>query len=315
MNPPIRVRLFAVIGSLPLFAGCGGGGADESPAAQTERPDPPPRPSRVVTIFSDPTSDLYASLGSSTTDAGNGYDSIEPDARLTDVSLESMYQPLLRYTASGNYEIQMPGAGFDRLAHYAGLVNPTSENNFFQPASARQNYATFIIFRSRLDGYRHSELASWTDATALDRAGWLAFGTPTPSAAIAASGSATYHGRLAGMVDVTFVDYLYGGSFFSGADGTVTLTVDFATRTITGSIEVNVDGQTVATTVPLLAQTFLRSSDTWSGAFETSQSGFNEFKVRLTGPDASELIGSWAVPIMIDGEPHQMMGAWIAARD
>jgi hypothetical protein len=54
-------------------------------------------------------------------------------------------------------------------------------------------------------------------------------------------------------------------------------------------------------------------NDFW-GSFETSQSGFNEFRVKLTGPAASELIGSWAVPILIDGNPHQLMGVWIAAR-
>ena len=59
----------------------------------------------------------------------------------------------------------------------------------------------------------------------------------------------------------------------------------------------------------------LPGADTFWGLFETSQSGFNEFKVRLTGPDSSELIGSWAIPALVDGEPHQLMGAWIAARE
>jgi hypothetical protein len=314
MNPGNRVWMFAVIGSVPLFAGCGGGGSDESPAPQGQGSNPPPAP-MPLNIFTSPTPGVYASLGSSTTSAGDGYTSIERNARLTDVSLESIYQPVLRYTTAGNYEIQLPSAAsFDRLVHY-GVPQDPELGNFFQPSRARQNSATFITGLSRLDGYRHSELASWTDAIDIVRSGSLAFGTPTPAAAIASSGSATYRGPAFGLVDITQADYLYGGWFFSGVSGTVTLTVDYAARTITGTLEVSADGASPST-VPLLATTILPGVDpTWWGSLETSESGFNEFKVMLTGPDASELIGSWAVPIRVNGEPHQLMGAWIAARD
>jgi hypothetical protein len=310
------IRMIAVIGLLPLFTACGGGGTVEAPAAPSQRPEPNPAtpPSGSVTIFASPTARLYASLGSSTTSAGDGYTPVAPDARLKDVSLEAMNQPLLRYTSAGHYEIQLPGAGFDRLVHYAGLV-ATSENNFFQPSRVPQNQATFIISLSRQDGYRHSELASWTDGTALDRMGLLAFGTPTPSAAIANSGSAIYRGSVHGMIDITSYDNLYGGWYFSVATGTVTLTVDFNARTITGTIAVSVDDGMTPNTVPFSATTVLPGEDTWWGSFDTSESGFNEFKARLAGPDASELIGSWAIPILVNGKPHQLMGAWIAARD
>jgi hypothetical protein len=315
-----RVRLFAAIGLLPLFAACGGGGTDEAPAAQNQGPGPNPTtpPSQAITISTSPTPQLYASLGSSTTSAGDGYTPVAQDARLTDVSLEAVNQPMLRYAAAGHYEIQLPGSGFTRLVHYAGLVNPTPDSNFFQPAGVVQNQATFTISLSRLNGYQHSELASWTDgtATALDRLGYVAFGTVAPSAAIPDSGSATYRGSVYGLVDVTAFDYLYGGWYFSTATGTVTLTVDFTARSITGTIEVSVDDGTTSTTVPFSATTVLPGEDTWRGSFETAQSsGFNEFKARLTGPDASELIGSWAIPMVVNGAPHQLIGAWIAARD
>jgi hypothetical protein len=234
---------------------------------------------------------------------------------LTDVSLDAVNQPLLRYTSAGHYEIQLPGAGFARVVHYAGLQNPTQDNNFFQPAGVPQNYATFITSLSRLSGYHHSELAGWTDGTALARIGYLAFGTVTPTAAIANSGTATYRGSVQGMVDITAYDNLYGGWYFSGATGTVTLMVDFTARTINGTIAVSVDNGTTWNTVPFSSTTVLPGEETWRGSFETAQSGFNEFKARLTGPDASEIIGSWAIPIMVNGAPHQLMGSWIAARD
>lgn len=304
-----------VIGSMTLFAACGGGDTGQTPPVASQGASPTPAPSAAaIVIFANPSPQEYASLGASTTSAGDGYTPVAPSARLTDVSLVTADQPLLRYTASGNYEIRLPGMGFDRLVPYVGLLNPTADNNFFQPANARQNSATFVIERSSLDGYRYSELATWTDATAPPHLGSLAFGSSTPSAAIAASGRATYRGRASGTVDIPYLNNLFGGTFFSGATGTVTLTVDFAARRVTGTLAVSVEGNTVVSVVPLSAA-MSPGADIYSGLFETSQSGFNEFKVRLTGPEASELIGSWAVPITVDGEPHQFIGAWIAARD
>lgn len=315
MNLSNRACLFAVIGLIPLFTGCGGSSSGEPPAGQGS--NPPPAPPSTVTIFPGPSPDTYVSLGSSTTSAGDGYSPVAANARLTDVSLEDMNQPLVRYTSSGRYEIQLPGTGFDRLVHYKGLANPTSNNNFFQPSSARQNAATFIVTQSRLDGYRHSELSGWTDGRSINRMGFLAFGTPTPASSIASSGSATYTGHVTGLVDITYPDYLYGGLYFSGASGTITLTVDFAARTITGTItvEVELEDETVTSTIPLPLATLPPGADNWWGSFETSESGFNEFKIRLTGLDANEMIGGWSIPIVIDGQPHQMMGAWIAMRE
>jgi hypothetical protein len=313
MKPKHRIRLFAVIGSLPLFAGCGGGGADESPAPAAS--NPPPSAPVPLNIFSSPTPGLYASLGASTTSGGDGYSPVGRDGSLTDVSLEGIYQPLLRYTTSGTYEIKLPSAaGFDRLVHYGRPQDPEF-GNFFQPAGAPQNKATLTIALSRLDGYRYSELAGWTDAIDFVRLGTMAFGTPTPTAAIASSGTATYRGKIVGLVDITYFDGLYGGWYFTSVAGTVTINVDHAARTIAGTLEFSVDARPGTITVPLSATMFLPDTDSWWGSFESSQSGYNELYVRLTGPDASELIGSWSLPMMIDGEPHQLMGAWIARRD
>jgi hypothetical protein len=107
---------------------------------------------------------------------------------------------------------------------------------------------------------------------------------------------------------------LYGGTYFIAMSGTVTLTVDFAARAIEGTLDIDHPSGTSVISVPLMTTTTFPAENHFSGVFEASQSGFNEFKVKLTGPEASELIGSWAVPILIDGAPHQLMGAWVAAR-
>lgn len=311
MNLPNRVLLLTVIGSISLFAGCGGGGGEESPAPPGQGPNPPAAPPAKVTIFVDPVPQSYASLGSSTTTPASGHPTVPPFVRLRDISLEDANQPVLRYTPSGKYEMRVPGAVFDELVRYKGISGPPQEH-LLQTESAPQNVVTLVTNLSRFDGYHHSEMANWYERVT-PRSGSLAFGTATPSAAIATSGSATYRGRLSGMVDVPYFE-MSGEGFFSDATGTVTLTVDFATRTITGTIEVGVQAGPVESTVSFSTGAILAGTDTWWGAFTTSESGFNEFKVMLTGPDASELIGSYAIPVTIDGEPHQFMGAWIAKR-
>jgi hypothetical protein len=317
MNRQNRFCLLAIAGPL-LLAACGGGSGTSGPSSVSPPSNSTTPPTSIpltpVVIFANPSQQTYAVVGSSTTSAGGGYTSVAPDARLTNISLETVSQPRLRYRAPVGYEIQMPGGIFDQLAHYKGLLNPTSENNFLQPSQAPQNAATFIISRSSLDGYVHSELASWTNATAPGNSGFAAFGSPTPAATIATSGTARFIGQISGLVDFTYFDGLYGGHFFSAAGGTVTLTVDFATREIEGTLELDDLSGTSSISIPLMTTLSFPGDNNFEGTFETTQSGFNEFRVILTGPDASELIGSWAVPILINGQPHQLMGAWIAAR-
>lgn len=321
MSRQNRFFLLPVLGPILLLAACGGsdsgGGTTSStavPLPSTSTAQPTSASSTPVVIFANPSPQTYALVGSSTMSAGGGYTPVAPDARLTNISLEAVNQPRLRYGAPSGYELQLPGGVFDQLVHYKGLLNPTPENNFFQPSRARQNFATFIVSRSSLNGYIYSELASWSNETAPESFGLAAFGVPTPAATIATSGSARFRGQSIGMVDVTYFDGLYGGSYFTAIGGTVTLTIDFATRAIEGTLEIDDPGGISRIAVPLTATTFFPVDNNFWGSFETSQSGFNEFRVKLTGPEASELIGSWAVPILIGGRPHQLMGAWIAAR-
>lgn len=314
-------------GAIALLAGCplallsacgggGGGGIASTPApVTTPSPTPTPAPTSVpVTIFANPTPQDYASVGVSTTSAGDGYTPVDKDAKLADASFDPSLQPKIRYNAAGYYEVELPGAAYDRLVHYKGLADPTSDNNFFQTASAPQNHATFIIRRARDLGFSYSELAGWSDAVT-SRTGYVAFGTPTAISAIPVSGTATYRGPAEGQVDITYFDNLYGGYYFEGIGGEVTLNVDFARSTLTGSLALSVpDGMNprpigTFSTMPILLAS---GANSFSGQFATSQTGFNQFNGLFTGPTAQEAIGSWALPLMIDGQPHQAIGAWIA---
>jgi hypothetical protein len=52
----------------------------------------------------------------------------------------------------------------------------------------------------------------------------------------------------------------------------------------------------------------------FSGLPVAEQSGYNAFEMVFTGPAAEESIGALALPLTIDGQPHQLLGAWIAKR-
>ncbi|WP_340588971.1 hypothetical protein [Erythrobacter alti] len=321
-----RANMAKSIAGLVCFglSACGGGNsgiafAPDPIAAPrpTPTPAPTPAPPNVpVTIFANPSPQQYAGIGVSTTNAGDGYSAIEQNTRLIDVSIEPTRQPSIRYNAAGYYEVRLPGAAYDRLIHYKGLLDPTRDNNFFQTASASQNHATFITRRSADLGFQYSELASWSDANS-GLTGYLAFGSPTPTSSIPVTGSATYRGVTSGQVDITYFDNLYGGYYFGGIDGYSTLNVDFARSLLTGSLELYVpDGMQSRlvgnfTTSPM---TLTSGTNSFSGQFITGLTGFNHFNGLFTGPAAQEAIGSWALPLMINGQSHQAIGAWIARR-
>lgn len=305
-------RALLAVATISSLSACGSGSGGGIASAPPPSPSPSPTPTPRVAIFANPLPQEYAVAGASTTSAGDGYTPVAQDARLTEVTLAEPDQPRIRYNASGNYEVQLPGADFDRLVHYKGLANPTADNNFFQPKGEPQNYATLIISGSRHDGFSYSEMASWTKLP--DHFGFMAFGVPTPISAIPTSGQATYLGPAHGMTDVTGYDNLYGGFYFTAVAGEVTLNVDFGRSTLDGSLSLNInDGIGAEIGIFAMSPISLSSGvNGFAGTFVSTQPGFNEFRGLFTGPSAQEAIGSWAVPMTIDGQRHQAIGAWIA---
>jgi len=309
-----RTAILAAL-AMVLVEACGGSGGTTTPDSLGQGTPSTASNAPPVKIFAHPRPQEYASVGAVTTDAGEGYTPISKDARINSIFFDAASEPKIRYNAAGYYEIQLPGMAYDRLIHYRALSDPSPENNFFQPSGVSTNGATFITSLSRLEGYNDSELASWTKADNLS--GFVAFGVPAPPGALPMTGSITYGGSVIGMVDITFLDNLYGGYFFTGAAGTVTLSVDFQNNTVTGSLTVGIDGG--ASQTYQISQMALMASDAgangFSGSFDAALTGYNQFVGLLTGPTAKEMIGNWAVPVLIDGQPHQFFGAWIAKQE
>ena len=316
-------RTIVAAGCLTLGA-CGGDGvehlASTPPAPVPTTPTSPP----PVRIFSNPTAGEYTSVGASIAGPGGNLDTYDSAAaRFGTVSTAEADQARIRYNSAGYYEIDLPGADWDRLVHYKGTVDPHPDSNYFQPSSVPQNQAYLVTSNSRDKGYLYSELGSWGSASA-SRLGYVAFGQATPTGGVPSVGSATYSGMAVGSADIMTADNLYGGYVPLGLEGTVELNFNFGSGTLGGSMSLSFpDGMNPAQlgTFTFRDTVFSAGSTTYSGSFNTAASGQNFFLGRFTGPAAEETIGAWALPFVFnrggetlspDGQTHQAFGSWIA---
>ena len=322
--------MFAAAAVLALSA-CGGSGGGGTQVASTPTPPPPPPPTPPpvqppVRIFANPAPIEYASVGASVAGPGGNLDTYDSkSATFGTISASDGNQAHIRYNAGGYYEIELPGAGWDQLVHYKGLVNPTSDNNYFQPQDVPMNLAYLVTSNARDRGFTYSELGSW-GSSAASRWGYVAFGVPTPEGAVPTTGSATFQGYSAGSTDIMVADNLYRGYFPLNVDGTVELNFNFGAGTLGGSMTLSLpDGMNPVEigTWAFRDTVYSAGSTTYSGSFDTTALGQNFFLGRFTGPSAEETIGAWALPFVFDkggeyaipdGQTHQAFGAWIAKR-
>jgi hypothetical protein len=302
----IRNQRTILLSAMALcLAACGGGGGGGSGINSTPPPTPTPTPAPApaganVVIFPSPTPQTYASVG-----VNSHFSTVDSD------------QAHIRYNPGGYYEIQMPGAAWDRLITAKGVIpqDPQTNNNF-QPASAGQNEAHFITYLARLSGYQYSEMAGWSD---LGNSGLIAFGSATPAGAAPMAGSATYNGIVSGSSDILQFDGLAGQYIDTAIGGSVQLAFNFGAGTLAGSMTLRTDpyvGPVNLGTFAFKDTVFSAGGVTYSGAFDTAAAGRNFFLGRFTGPNAEETIGAWALPFLFsgDGATHQAQGVWIAKK-
>lgn len=316
-----------VAASTVALGACGGGGGGNTNFTPPPPSTPTPPSVAAVTIFPQPVVGEYASVGASIAGPGGNLDTYASGTdRFGSISSAASDQVQIRYTQAGHYEIQMPGATWDRLIHYGGLGNPTADNNYFQPASVATNFAYLVISNSaKWDDYRYSEMGGW-GSDAAGRYGSVAFGVPTQAGAVPTTGSASFGGKVQGSADIMQADNLYGGYVPLSVDGTVTLNFNFAAGTLAGQMTLWGPGGMNPFEIGTFAfkdTVFSVGSTTYSGKFDSAAPGDNFFLGRFTGPNAEETIGAWAVPFVFtnggefvpaDGQPHQAFGAWIAKR-
>lgn len=246
--------------------------------------------------------------------------------RFGEVSSVAADQANMRYNQAGYYEIKMPKSDWDRLVHYGGLANPTTDNNYFQPSSVVTNLGYLVTGNAaKWSGYSYSELGDWGSASA-GRYGAIAFGIGTASGSVPLTGTASFAGRVSGVADIMQPDELYGGFYPLGIDGTVTLDFNFGAGTLSGAMHLfGPDGMNPFEigSFAFRDTVFSVGSTTYSGRFNSDVAGENFFLGRFTGPNAEETIGAWALPfnftkggfyVPADGQAHQAYGAWVAKR-
>jgi hypothetical protein len=317
-----KLRHFSSISALTLaLCACGGGGG---PSAFVPQPIPAPPPTPTpgsVTIFAAPKVEEFASVGASVSGLGGNLDTYpSASSRFGPVSSADQDTPHIRYTAAGNYEIEMPGGQWDRLVPYKGLVDPPPTTNYFQPQSVPQNEGYLVTTNARDFGYSYSEFGAWGSRDA-GRWGFVAFGDPTPAGAVPVTGLGTFSGTVRGSADVLTANLLYGGYDPTFIEGSVNLNFDFAKGTLGGAMDLLLTDQAELNvelgSFAFKDTVYAMGSTTYSGKFTTAAtSGDNFFLGRFTGPHAEETIGAWAVPFLYSGDnqTHQAMGAWIAKK-
>ena len=314
-------HLLASAGAFALSA-CGGGGGGMSfipsppvTPAPTPTPNPTPTPAAQVTILPQPSVGELAAAGVWT---NYGWAAATEATRFTSVEGVNSNQVRVRYTSSGSYEVQLPGDSFGELSHSGTIPNPAPDDPFLTLSPSWRGGLTIQYPHS---GYSFSALATWArgdnDFGFTEDLGVVAFGVPTPAAAIPLTGTASYQGLVSGLTDAKTFDSLSNSWLLLPAGGTVGLNFDFANATLSGQMALSVNGGMNPISVGnfTFAQTiFSRGSTSYSGKFDTSLTGFNFFNGSFTGPHGEETIANWAVPFTFDGENHQAIGAWIAKK-
>lgn len=166
--------------------------------------------------------------------------------------------------------------------------------------------------------YTYSNIVGW-DAEGVpagDWSNWAAIGAATPAAGIPLTGTAAYSGLAVGSADVP--NDGWGKTATTPVEGKVDLTFDFGAGNLSGGMKLSSACDcTIRFDLPRFEferTVFAAGSPTFSGQFATALPGANDFSGRFTGPNAQELIASWAMPFALVGNNHQATGVWIAKK-
>lgn len=279
------VKMLVCGAAFAALSACGGGGSDvafiPAPPPAPKPPPPPPAPpppeAADVHIFDNPATQEFAVMS----------DPSNPGFRLRYDSAAQAYEvatddydwtPLLPGDQANTYDVQSRGSWVS--------ISQT---------------------------YEYSALAYWD---------WwdIAIGSVTAEGQVPTSGSADYQGIIQGTSDTWD-----NGPFPSPnpVEGTIALSFDFGAGTLSGAMRPTLyvrDGSTPASyDLGVLAfkdTVFSPGATNFSGAFDTGVAGPNSFSGRFTGPNAEELIGTWAIPFVWDQDQqlHSAAGAMIGKR-
>ena len=286
--PTIRSVLLATAFAL---AGCEGGAGGGYGVVSTPPPTVPSTPATPPPIIpAATTSQQFAVVGASHS---------QPDYPTPLLGAGEQLQ--VRYVQSSNsYEVQLPHS--QAWAAISLLANTG-------PGPINYGGDTAYLWL-RDGGHQYSRLIEWSDKNS-NVMGHEAIGMATPAVGIPLTGSATYSGQLLGQTAENHSD----GTDLP-VDGSIVLSFNFGLGSLSGSISPNLHQLFSLGTINFSDTVYSTGSTTFSGRFDTNVAGVNSFSGLFTGPNAQELIGSWALPYQspIDGKTYQADGAFVGAK-
>lgn len=221
------------------------------------------------------------------------------------------------------YTLTLPGVGTGTLATewlngYEGEVATSTYNNLVDESGTAIAGVSMPTPEAQSGELTYSHWGSWDsyhfneDNSYERNSGFFAYGMQTPDSGVPITGSATYLAHV----------YANAPIFSWTVDGTASLTFDFGAGSLAGEMSAQFvsDGwdyydydfgtYTFADTVfaagsPFYSGVFAKDGTVVAGSF---------FDGSLTGPNAEELIGRFALPFVFGDKDWQLTGIWVGAR-
>ena len=273
------------------LAGCGGGGG--VPGSASSLPPPTtPAPSQPAAIIATSTSQQFAAVGAS-----------HSNADYPTPLLGAGEQLQVRYVQSSNsYEIQVPNS----QSWSAISLTSTGPGNF--PLTFGTPGGGAVLWLSS-GSRQYSRMFEWNTG---DKVGYEAIGMATPSSGVPLTGSASYSGDILGVT----TEYQPDLADDFPVNGGISLSFNFGLGSLSGSISPNLHQGYVLGTLNFVNTVYSTGSTAFSGKFDTNVPGVNSFSGLFTGPNAQELIGNFAFPYQspIDGKTYQADGAFVGGK-
>jgi hypothetical protein len=222
--------------------------------------------------------------------------------------------------ADDSYTVQLPGYNSGKLVTQGGngSINASGQwdpldstyNGVTNGNSSDLQNVSVVLDWPASSGLKYTSFGSWTDpSTAGDwtgPTGMFVYGIPTATGDVPITGTATYSGTIRGLTDA---DIYVGGN--------ISFNFDFAAGTLSGKMTPEYypvwDGVGLGT-YTFTNTVFAKGSTTFSGSFLTPSgaNGPSSFEGRFNGPQAAELMGSWAAPFSdtVNGITGNMAGVF-----
>lgn len=226
--------------------------------------------------------------------------------------------------ATDKYTLALPRLGEGRLLDlvFDSYVEgrPTGSTGWLVNSSGEQvAQVQFIVPGEPETDFDYSHWGRWgvtrgTDEGAIEAiSGLFAYGLETPASGIPSSGTATYE------ADLIAGSY---GLYYYWVEGDVVLRFDFGAGTLAGELSAYYSDYDFPErdhdfgTYQFADTVFSPSSSAYSGSFSQNGAlvagGF--FDGNLTGPNAEEIIGRFALPFDYFGNQYSLTGIWVGRR-